>query len=94
MRHGTGVLKSENGKLQRVVYQKGKFKELYKEDYSIHWKSNVEGTFDIRAKDCTEAMGIFKSLSQEEILKESSLNINMNKLKVTDMTVYVEDRVI
>ena len=42
LRDGTGILRSTDGSQQRLIYQKGKFKEVYTEDYTFHWKNTVE----------------------------------------------------
>ena len=91
LRDGTGILRSTDGSQQRVIYQKGKFKDVYTEDYKIHWKNTVEGTFEIRAEDCSKAMDIFKSLTKQELLQKSQLNADIEKMKVTDMSVFVKE---
>ena len=91
LRDGTGILRSTDGSQQRVIYQKGKFKDVYTEDYKIHWKNTVEGTFEIRAEDCSKAMDIFKSLTKQELLQKSQLNADIKKMKVTNMSVFVEE---
>ena len=91
LRDGTGILRSTDGSQQRVIYQKGKFKDVYTEDYKIYWKNTVEGTFEIRAEDCSKAMDIFKSLTKQELLQKSQLNADIKKMKVTDVSVFVEE---
>ena len=91
LRDGTGILRSADGSQQRVIYQKGKFKDVYTEDYKIHWKNTVEGTFQIRAADCSKAMDIFRSLKKKELLQKSQLNADIKKMKVTDVSVFVEE---
>ena len=91
LRDGTGLSRKKDGSQQRVVYQKGKFKDVFTEDYTIHWKNTVEGTFEIRAADCSKAMDVFKSLTKEELLQKSQLNADLKKMKVTDMSVFVEE---
>ena len=61
--HGYGKIFFKDGSQQRVIYQKGKFKEIFTEDYTIHWKNSVEGTFEIRGAEGSKAMDIFKSLT-------------------------------
>ncbi len=91
LRDGTGIFKNTEGSQKRVVYQNGKFREVYTEDYKIHWKNTVEGTFEIRAEDCSTAIDIFKSLTKQELLQKSQLNADIKKMKVTDMSVFVEE---
>mgnify|MGYP001441765259 CR=1 FL=1 len=69
LRDGTGILRSTDGSQQRVIYQKGKFKKVYTEDYTFHWKNTVEGTFEVTAANPSEATDIFNSLSKEEQVK-------------------------
>ena len=91
LRDGEGLSKDTEGNLQRVVYQKGKFKEVFTQDYTIHWENTVEGTFEIRTANGSEAMNIFKSLSKEELLKKSQLKADIKNMKVTDFSVFVEE---
>ena len=91
LRDGTGILRSTDGSQQRVIYHKGKFKDVYTEDYKIHWKNTVEGTFEIRAENCSKAMDIFKSLTKQELFQKSQLNADIKKMKVTDMSVFIEE---
>ena len=86
LRDGTGISRSTDGSQKRVVYKKGKFKELYTEEYTFHWKNTVEGTFEVKASNSTEAANIFHSLSKEEILKKSQLNTEIEKMKITDIS--------
>ena len=51
----------------------------------------MEGTFEIRAADCSKAMDVFKSLTKQELLQKSQLNADIKKMKVTDMNVFVEE---
>ena len=88
---GYGKIFFKDGSQQRLIYKKGKFKDVYTEDYKIHWKNTVEGTFQIRAADCTKAMDIFKSLTKQELLQKSQLNADIKKMKVTDRSVFVEE---
>ncbi len=94
LRDGTGILRNTEGSQNRVVYQKGKFKEVYNEDYTIHWKNTVEGTFEIRAADCSKAMDIFKSLSNEELLKKSKLSADKKKMKIADVSFISKERAV
>ena len=87
LRDGTGKVRSKEGVEQRVVYSKGRFKEVYSEDYTIHWKSIIEGEFTIKEKDSKKVTEIFRSLSGQEILKQSQLYINVKKVKVTDLSI-------
>ena len=89
--HGYGKIFFKDGSQQRVIYQKGKFKDVYTEDYKIHWKNTVEGTFEIRAENCSKAMDIFKSLTKQELLQKSQLNADIKKMKVTDISVFIEE---
>ena len=91
LRDGTGISRSKDGSQQRVVYQKGKFKEVYTEDYTFYWKNIVEGAFEVRAANSTEAAEIFHSLSKEDLLNKSKLSVDIRKLKVTDVSVFVEE---
>ena len=91
LRDGTGILRSTDGSQQRVIYQKGKFKEIYTEDYTFHWKNTVEGTFEVTAEKPSQAADIFYSLPKEELLKKSKLSTDIKKLKVTDVSVFVEE---
>ena len=86
LRDGTGILRSTDGSQQRVIYQKGKFKEVYTEDYTFHWKNTVEGTFEVTASNPSEAADIFYSLSKEELLNKSKLIADIKKIKVTDIS--------
>ena len=86
LRDGTGILRSTDGSQQRVIYQKGKFKEVYTEDYTFHWKNTVEGTVEITAENPSEAADIFYSLSKEELLNKSKLSADIKKIKVTDIS--------
>ena len=70
LRDGTGILRSTDGSQQRVIYQKGKFKEVYTEDYTFHWKNTVEGTFEVTAENSSKAMDIFESLTKQELLQK------------------------
>ena len=91
LRDGTGISRSKDGSQQRVVYQKGKFKEVYTEDYTFYWKNTVEGAFEVRAANSTEAANIFNSLSKEELLDKSKLSADIKKMKLTDVSVFVEE---
>ena len=91
LRDGTGILRSRDGSQQRLVYQKGKFKEVYTEDYTFYWKNTVEGAFEVRAANSTEAANIFNSLSKEELLDKSKLSADIKKMKLTDVSVFVEE---
>ncbi len=91
LRDGTGILRSTDGSQQRLIYQKGKFKEVYTEDYTFHWKNTVEGTFEVTAENSSKAMDIFKSLTKQELLQKSQLNADIKKMKVTDVSVFVEE---
>ena len=86
LRDGTGISRSLDGSQQRVVYQNGIFKEVYTEDYTFYWKDTVEGTFEITAENPSEAANIFHSLSKEELLYKSKLNLDIKKLKITDIS--------
>ncbi len=86
LRNGTGISRNPDGSQQRVVYQNGKFKGVYTEDYIFYWKNTVEGAFEVKAENPTKAADIFHSLSKEEILYKSKLNTDIKKLKVTDMS--------
>ena len=91
LRDGTGISRSKDGSQQRVVYQKGKFKGVYTEDYTFYWKNTVEGAFEVRAANSTEAANIFNSLSKEELLDKSKLSADIKKMKLTDVSVFVEE---
>ena len=91
LRDGTGISRSKDGSQQRVVYQKGKFKEVYTEDYTFYWKNIVEGAFEVRAANSSEAANIFNSLSKEELLDKSKLSADIKKMKLTDVSVFVEE---
>ena len=91
LRDGTGISRSTDGSQQRVIYQKGKFKEVYTEDYTFHWKNTIEGTFEVTAENPSDAADIFYSLSKEELLNKSKLSSDIKKLKVTDVSVFVEE---
>ena len=69
LRDGTGILKSIDGSQQRLIYQKGKFKKVYTEDY-IHWKNTVEGTFEVTA-ETLRSNDIFYSLKRR-VLKNQN----------------------
>ena len=86
LRDGTGILKSTDESQQRLIYQKGKFKEIYTEDYTFHWKNTVEGTFKVTAENSSKAADIFYSLSKEELLNKSNLSADKKKLKITDIS--------
>ncbi len=86
LRDGTGILRSTDGSQQRLIYQKGKFKKIYTEDYTFHWKNTVEGTFEVTAANPSVANDIFYSLSKEELLNKSNLSVDLKKLKLTDIS--------
>ena len=86
LRDGTGILRSTDGSQQRLIYQKGKFKKVYTEDYTFHWKNTVEGTFEVTAANPSVANDIFYSLSKEELLNKSNLSVDLKKLKLTDIS--------
>ncbi len=94
LRDGTGISRSIDGTQQRVVYQNGKFKEVYNEDYTFHWENTVEGTFEIRAANSSEAADIFYSLSKEELLYKSKLNTDIKKIKLNDISFISKEGVI
>ena len=91
LRDGTGISRTRDGSQKRKVYKKGKFKEIYTEDYTIHWENTVSGTFKVRAADCSKAIDIFDSLTKEELLEKSKLSTDMKKMRVTDMSVFVQN---
>ena len=50
--------------------------------YKIDWKDMVHGSFDIEASSSSEALEKFKSLSKEELLKQSKWGSDGKELKV------------
>ena len=86
LRDGTGIFRNTDGSQQRVIYHMGKFKEVYTENYTFHWKNTLEGTLEVTAENCSEAADIFYSLSKKELLNKSKLSEDINKLKVTDIS--------
>ena len=70
-RDGTGISRNKDRSQQRVIYQNGKFKEVYSEDYTIYWKNTVEGALEVNAENPSKAVEIFYSLSKDELLKIS-----------------------
>ena len=91
LRDGTGISRSIDGSQQRVIFQNGRFKEIFQEDYTIYWRNTVSGTLEVRAENCSKAMDIFNSLSKEDLLIKSQLKTDINKLKINDISVFVED---
>ena len=91
LRDGTGISRSADGSQQRVIYHEGKFKEVYTEDYTIHWRNTVDGTFEVKASDSSKAIDIFNSLTTEEILEKSQLNADIKKIKVTDVSFFSKE---
>ena len=86
LRDGTGILRSTDGSQQRLIYQKGKFKKVYTEDYTFHWKNTVEGSLKVTAENPSKATDIFYALSKDELFKQSRLSTDIKKLKVTDVS--------
>ena len=93
-RDGTGISRNKDGSQQRVIYQNGKFKEVYSEDYTIYWKNTVEGALEVNAENPSKAVEIFYSLSKDELLKKSELNTNLKKIKVTDIETFSKEETI
>ena len=87
LRHGTGLSKSIDGITQRIVYQNGKFKETYKENFTVLWENKIEGSFDIRAEP-NKVMEIFKSLTINDVLRSSDITSKDNGVKVKDIIFY------
>ena len=50
--------------------------------YKIDWKDMVHGSFEIEASSSSEALEKFKSLSKEELFKQSKWDTDRKELEV------------
>ena len=87
LRDGSGLLKDKVGKIERVVFEKGKFKGSYKESFEIIWECNLSGTLEIKCKP-NEFMEIFNSMDINTLIKKSVLSMSNKDIKVNDIISY------
>ena len=85
LRDGEGLSKDAQGNLQRVVYQQGKFKELYTEEFTITWEKNLQGSIVVNASNVSDATDKVMAFSNEELIKNSDLDTKQEKFKLIDI---------
>ena len=87
LRDGTGKSLSKDGVEQRVVYSKGRFKEVYSEDITIIWKKTIYGEIKIQETDNSNAVEKVKLLSNEDLIKNSSIDNKKGNFKIVDIAI-------
>ena len=85
LRDETGLSKDTEGNLQRVVYQQGKFKELYTEEFIFTWEKNLQGSIVVSASNVSDANDKVMAFSNEELIKNSDLDTKQEKFKLIDI---------
>ena len=91
LRDGTGILRSTDGSQQRVIYQKESLKtytlKIIKSIGKILLKVLLKSGQKIAQKQWIS----LNLLTKQELLQKSQLNADIKKLKVTDVSVFVEE---
>ena len=85
LRDGTGISRSKDGSQQRVVYSKGQFKEEYSEEFIITWKKTLQGSIVIKASNSSVAADKVEALSNEELVRNSSLENQKENYKLINI---------
>ena len=85
LRDGTGLSRKIGGFQQRVVYSKGQFKEEYSEEFIITWKKTLQGSIVIKASNCSAAADKVEALSNEELVRNSSLENQKENYKLINI---------